>query len=53
VARQRLRARAAVGQDPSDADERVLEAQIRSAEPLQADERDIVEADMPPGDVGR
>ena len=41
VARQRLRLRAEQAHDPSDADERVLDAQIRTAEPLQADERDI------------
>ena len=36
--RQRVRQRAASGGDPSDADESVLAQQMRSAQPLQADE---------------
>lgn len=39
VLRQRLRERAASGLDPSDADETRLAAQMRTAEPLQADHR--------------
>ena len=42
VLRERLRKRAALGADPSDADEAVLSAQMRTAEPLQADEADCV-----------
>lgn len=41
VARQRLRQRAEQGHDVSDADEQVLDMQVRAAEPLQADERAI------------
>jgi hypothetical protein len=33
-----VRARSAQGGDPSDADEAVLDAQLRSAQPLQSDE---------------
>ncbi|MCW5657280.1 MAG: AAA family ATPase [Burkholderiaceae bacterium] len=40
--RQRVRQRAAAGGDPSDADEAVLAQQLRSAQPLQADERAAV-----------
>jgi hypothetical protein len=36
--RERVRARAARGADASEADEAVLAAQMRSAEPLRADE---------------
>jgi uncharacterized protein len=42
VLRQRLRERAARGRDASDADESVLELQMRRAEPLQPDEQAIV-----------
>jgi len=42
VLRERLRKRADLGVDPSDADEAVLSAQMRTAEPLQADETDCV-----------
>jgi len=45
VARQRLRQRAAQGHDVSDADEQVLDGQVRTAEPLHADERAITWAD--------
>jgi uncharacterized protein len=38
VLRQRVRQRALRGIDPSDADETVLAAQLRAAEPLQQDE---------------
>jgi len=38
VLRQRLRRRNARGDDPSDADESVLDAQMRTAQPLEADE---------------
>ena len=40
--RQRLHRRNASGADPSDADEAVLDAQLRTAEPLHADELDAV-----------
>ena len=42
VLRRRLRDRAAAGSDASDADEAVLANQIRTAEPLQADEATLV-----------
>jgi aminoglycoside phosphotransferase family enzyme/predicted kinase len=42
VLRRRLRDRAAAGSDASDADEAVLASQIRTAEPLQADEGTLV-----------
>ena len=38
VLRERVRARAASGADPSEADEAVLAEQMRSAEPLRRDE---------------
>ena len=37
--RQRLRRRKSAGRDPSDADESVLNVQLRTSQPLQADER--------------
>ena len=40
--RQRVRQRALSGGDPSDADESVLALQMRTAQPLQADERGAV-----------
>jgi hypothetical protein len=40
--RQRVRQRSLGGGDPSDADESVLEQQMRSAQALQADERSAV-----------
>jgi uncharacterized protein len=42
VLRERLRRRAAQGADASEADEAVLDAQMRTAQPLQADEQDAV-----------
>ena len=42
VLRRRLRDRAAAGSDASDADEAVLANQIRTAEPLQANEETLV-----------
>ncbi|MDP2005619.1 MAG: AAA family ATPase [Rubrivivax sp.] len=45
--RQRLRERAARGGDASEADLQVLEAQLRTAEPLQADELAAVHVVVP------
>jgi len=42
ILRQRVRARSVQGDDPSDADEAVLDAQLRSAQGLQSDELDAV-----------
>lgn len=42
VLRERVRLRAARGDDPSEADEAVLDAQMRTAEPLQPDEAALV-----------
>ena len=44
VLRQRLRQRAALGRDASEADERVLELQLARQEPLRADEAAFVHA---------
>lgn len=42
VLRERVRLRAARGDDPSEADEAVLDVQMRTAEPLQPDEAALV-----------
>ena len=42
VLRQRLRRRQAQGRDASDADESVLDGQMRTSQPLQSDERTAV-----------